>query len=411
MEMSEVQSNSIPPSDTCLQSELQVVCRAFDRGLDHKWENFCTEFKQLWGQFQKECIQSSQKLVLAEKEAADVRYDTILSDFNGMKAKLGDLERYNQLLQEKLDSTQEEMKSLSAVSMTIQWEKRVTLKQAECQRLTQQVEKLQKINTTLKRENTLLNTQLEQWNHEESLHDTSINDSPPAAPVTVEWVPTEAYAETPCLTESQPDDSNEQPTPQLVIADATEHTNQTSAVLETVCTDNHSTEQLALCEPQDIQESDAKQHLMELSLEIPSSVAQTVEPDTEVPSEPHVEVTTEPQPMPNLANDTTEVLKVLIPDVAETPMQENTEHPVSNSVVGAAEVPTEVTTPLETDESVEASPTITYTVKKLKRKKTDESKTTYLLGSNNVLYTWTENDQPGEEVGVKSTRGYKFHKK
>lgn len=410
MDMSEVQSHSIPPSDTCLQSELQVVCRAFDRGLDHKWENFCTEFKQLWGQFQKECIQSSQKLVLAEKEAADVRYDTILSDFNGMKAKLGDLERYNQLLQEKLDSTQEEMKSLSAVSMTIQWEKRVTMKQAECQRLTQQVEKLQKINTTLKRENTLLNTQLEQWNHEKSLHDTSLNDIPPVAPVTVELVPPEASVEIPCLTESQPDCSNEQTTPQLAIADATEQTDHTSVVLESVNTDDHSVEP-ALCEPKDTPESDAKQHSMESSLEILSSVAQTVEPDTEVLSEPHVDVTTGPQPMPNLANDTAEVPKVLIPDVAETPMEEATEHHVSNSVMDAPEVPTEVSKPSETDESVEAPPTITYTVKKLKRKKTDESKTTYLLGSNNVLYAWTENDQPGEEVGVKSSRGYKFHKK
>lgn len=410
MEMSEVQSNSIPSDASCLQSELQVVCRAFDRGLDHKWENFCTEFKQLWGQFQKECIQSSQKLVLAEKEAADVRYDTILSDFNDMKAKLGDLERYNQLLQEKLDSTQEEMKSLSAVSMTIQWEKRVTMKQAECQRLTQQVEKLQKINTTLKRENTLLNTQLEQWNHEESLHDTSINDSPPAAPIAVELVPTEASVETPCLTESQPDGSNEQPTPQLANADANEHTDHTSVVLESVNTDYHSIEP-ALCEPKDAPENDAEQHSMESSLEIPSSVAQTVEPDTEVPSEHHVEVTTEPQPTPNLANDTTEVPKVLILDVTEPPMQEATKQHVSHSVVGAAEIPSEVTTPSETDESVEATPAITYTVKKLKRKKTDESKTTYLLGSNNVLYAWTENDQPGEEVGVKSARGYKFHKK
>lgn len=419
MDMSEVQSHSSPPSDTCLQSELQVVCRAFDRGLDHKWENFCTEFKQLWGQFQKECIQSSQKLVLAEKEAADVRYDTILSDFNGMKTKLGDLERYNQLLQEKLDSTQEEMKSLSAVSMTIQWEKRVATKQAECQRLTQQVEKLQKMNTTLKRENTLLNTQLEQWNHEESLR-TSTHE-------TVESTLKEASVETPVLdtTESQPNESSEQSAPPLDVDAAAEHTDQAPVQSDTATTDDLSTQpEPTLCDSKDTQESHTK-HSEESTEHAPDAFAPSAENDTEVPLEPKVEVataaktdvspneeTTNPPSMTNVKNDTTEVPKASSSHVAEPPVEQaNAQPPVPDSGVDAPEVATEESQSLANDAPNEGTPAITYTLKKLKRRKTDDSKTTYLLGSNNVLYTWTENDQPGEEVGVKSARGYKFHKK
>ena len=154
--------------DPSVDAEIATVRHALDRSLDEKWDHFRTDFRELWGQFQTECIESSHKLVVAEKAAADGRYAVLKDAYDKVKAKCADVDRYNQLLQEKLDQTQAEMKSLSAVSMTIQWEKRVASKQAECERLTKQLETQKQVNTTLKRENTLLNTQLEQWSDAEA---------------------------------------------------------------------------------------------------------------------------------------------------------------------------------------------------------------------------------------------------
>ena len=122
--------------DPSVDAEIETVRHALDRSLDEKWDHFRTDFRELWGQFQTECIESSHKLVVAEKAAADERYAVLKDAYDKVKAKCADVDRYNQLLQEKLDQTQAEMKSLSAVSMTIQWEKRVASKQAECERLT-----------------------------------------------------------------------------------------------------------------------------------------------------------------------------------------------------------------------------------------------------------------------------------
>ena len=77
----------------------------------------------------------------------------------------------------------------------------------------------------------------------------------------------------------------------------------------------------------------------------------------------------------------------------------------------AAPEPAPPTTPTATPADSPEPPAITYTLKKLKRKKTDTEKTLFMLGTDDVLYAWTEGDVPGAAVGTKTARGYKFTKR
>ena len=55
------------------------------------------------------------------------------------------------------------------------------------------------------------------------------------------------------------------------------------------------------------------------------------------------------------------------------------------------------------------SPRIEYTLKKIKRKRSDTSKTEYLLGTDGYLYEYHNDLQsPGQRVGKKLEKGYTF---
>ena len=91
---------------------------------------------------------------------------------------------------------------------------------------------------------------------------------------------------------------------------------------------------------------------------------------------------------------------------AEAPVDVPTTEPLLPESTASPE-----TSSISTTVDVPEPPVITYTLKKLKRKKTDTEKTPFLLGSDNVLYAWTEGNLPGEVVGTKMGKGYKFTKK
>ena len=392
--------------DPSVDAEIETVRHALDRSLDEKWDHFRTDFRELWGQFQTECIESSHKLVVAEKAAADGRYAVLKDAYDKVKAKCADVDRYNQLLQEKLDQTQAEMKSLSAVSMTIQWEKRVASKQAECERLTKQLETQKQVNTTLKRENTLLNTQLEQWSDAREAEAVgTAKDASHATEVTTEagkaTDATEAVATAVATAAATAMDATEAAATAAAKAmDATE-----AATAEATRNTAPSLASPAATEVPEAETEAAETKAATTRLvDVDASDPATVSPTVTLEGEPTA-VAAEPPP-------TAETIETAAPeDTAVTSSTAPDPTTPSEPVEVAAPEPAPPTTPTTTPADSPEPPAITYTLKKLKRKKTDTEKTPFLLGSDDVLYAWTESDVPGAAVGTKTARGYKFTKK
>jgi DNA polymerase III gamma/tau subunit len=387
--------------DPAIDAEIATVRHALDRSLDEKWDHFRTDFRELWGQFQTECIESSHKLVVAEKAAADGRYAVLKDAYDKVKAKCADVDRYNQLLQEKLDHVQAEMKSLSAVSMTIQWEKRVASKQAECERLTKQLETQKQVNTTLKRENTLLNTQLEQWS------DAREAEAVRKAKEATEAEAAEAAGKAKDATEAAATaaakavDATEAAT--MAAAKAMDATEAAATAEATNNTDASSTSPAATEAPKAETEA-AATSLVDVEASNPVTKPPTVALETE-----QAAVASEPTPTAEAA-ETTETAAPE-DDAAVTSSTAPEPMTFSEPAEAVAPEPAPPATPTTTPVDPPAPPAITYTLKKLKRKKADTEKTPFLLGSDDVLYAWTEGDVPGAAVGTKTARGYKFTKK
>ena len=379
--------------DPSVDAEIETVRHALDRSLDEKWDHFRTDFRELWGQFQKECIESSHKLVVAEKAAADERFAALKDAYDKVKAKCADVDRYNQLLQEKLDQTQAEMKSLSAVSMTIQWEKRVASKQAECERLTKQLETQKQVNTTLKRENTLLNTQLEQWSDAREAETVAkVKDATKAEAAMAADKAKEATEAAAMAAATAMDATEAAATAAGKAMDATEAAEATNN------TDASSTSPAATEAPKAETEAAATSLVDDVEASNP-----TAEPPTVTLEAEQAAVASEPTPTAETAAPEDDAA-VTSPTASE-PMTS------SEPVEAVAPEPAPPATPTTTPAEPPAPPAITYTLKKLKRKKTDTEKTPFLLGSDDVLYAWTEGDVPGAAVGTKTARGYKFTKK
>lgn len=325
--MQELDSSELVRCYNTTTREFDVIRLALDESLDKKWETFSSEFRTLWSQFQTECIESSHKLVVAEKRVADERYSTLDDAFSRVKQKCADYERYNQLLQEKLDNIQEEMKSLSSVSMTIQWEKRVADKENECMRLKEQLDKQKRINTTLKRENTLLNTQLERM-----------------------------------------EDSNKIASCDFADASASASKNAMDAAFFV----SEKVDKLSAIMTQEGQSN-------------VDSTTQQSSKNSEVQADSYEK------------HDNADIPQTVL----SSSVSENREYEPELQQLNIQSV-----------SSLNDSPkSITYTLKKLKRRKNDTEKTKFLLGTNNLLYQWTDGDIPGQVVGNKTTKGYKFLKK
>ena len=383
--------------DPSVDAEIETVRHALDRSLDEKWDHFRTDFRELWGQFQTECIESSHKLVVAEKAAADERYAVLKDAYDKVKAKCADVDRYNQLLQEKLDQTQAEMKSLSAVSMTIQWEKRVASKQAECERLTKQLETQKQVNTTLKRENTLLNTQLEQW-----------SDAREAEAAEKTKGVTEAEA---AKTKGRAKEATE-----AAAMAASKAMDATEAAATAAGKAMDATEAAATAKPTSniaaSSESPATTVAPKAETEPAATSSVHVEASNPVTEPPTVALEAEQAAVASEPTPTAEAAAPTAPEVdaaATSPPAPDPTTP-SEPVEVAAPEPAPPTTPTTMPADSPEPPAITYTLKKLKRKKTDTEKTLFMLGSDDVLYAWTEGDVPGAAVGTKTARGYRFLK-
>jgi DNA polymerase III gamma/tau subunit len=381
--------------DPSVDAEIATVRHALDRSLDEKWDHFRTDFRELWGQFQTECIESSHKLVVAEKAAADGRYAVLKDAYDKVKAKCADVDRYNQLLQEKLDHVQAEMKSLSAVSMTIQWEKRVASKQAECERLTKQLETQKQVNTTLKRENTLLNTQLEQWSDAREAEaaakakDATEAEAAMAADKAMDATEAAATAAAKAM------DATEAAT--MAAAKAMDATEAAATAEATNNTDASSTSPAATEAPK------AETEAAATSLVVVEASNPVTKPPTVALEAEQAAVASEPTPTAETAAPEDDA--AVTSSTAPEPMTS------TEPVEAVAPEPAPPATPTTTPVDPPAPPAITYTLKKLKRKKADTEKTPFLLGSDDVLYAWTEGDVPGAAVGTKTARGYKFTKK
>ena len=405
--------------DPSVDAEIATVRHALDRSLDEKWDHFRTDFRELWGQFQTECIESSHKLVVAEKAAADERFAALKDAYDKVKAKCADVDRYNQLLQEKLDQTQAEMKSLSAVSMTIQWEKRVASKQAECERLTKQLETQKQVNTTLKRENTLLNTQLEQWSDAREAEavakakDATETEAEAAMAAAKVKEATEAAAtaaatamdatEAAATAAAKAMDATEAAT--MAAATAMDATEAAATAETTNNTDASSTSPAATEAPKAETEAAATSLV---DVEAPDPVT---EPPTVALEAEQAAVASEPTPTAETAAPEDDA--AVTSSTAPEPMTSTEPVPMTSTepVEAVAPEPATPVAPTTTPAAPPAPPAITYTLKKLKRKKADTEKTPFLLGSDDVLYAWTEGDVPGAAVGTKTARGYKFTKK
>ena len=162
---------------------------------DH-WEDFRRESQRHFSTFHKDYIEPSVHFIEKEKKDADAKYTALEKLHTAMTNKCSDLERYNTLLQEKIESVENEMKSFSQVSMIAKWEKRLHNKSIECTRIQASLDKSIAFTHRLQQENTLLNTRLEK---EDLLRQQQLCTTPKPAPniQSVAQEPTaEALAET-----------------------------------------------------------------------------------------------------------------------------------------------------------------------------------------------------------------------
>jgi len=324
---------------------------------DH-WEDFRRESQRHFSTFHKDYIEPSVHFIEKEKKDADAKYTALEKLHTAMTNKCSDLERYNTLLQEKIESVENEMKSFSQVSMIAKWEKRLHNKSIECTRIQASLDKSIAFTHRLQQENTLLNTRLEK---EDLLRQQQLCTTPKPTP-NIQSVAQEPTAE--ALAETVP-------TVEAALTEEAVHVEATQAPAVEVPPTETETEPPAPA----VEEAPAKTEATPApAVEVPPAETEPPAPAVEVPpaeTEPPAPAKTEATPAPQAPAPTS------APDSVDRQ---------TNADVADDDVTTRATD-------------VTYKVKMMKRSRQDAEKTKYMLGTDKVLYEWREGDVAGAVVG------------
>jgi hypothetical protein len=348
---------------------------------DH-WEDIRRESQQHFYTFHKDYIEPSVHFIEKEKKDADAKYAELEKIHTVMTNKCSDLERYNTLLQEKIESVENEMKSFSQVSMIAKWEKRLHDKSLECTRIQESLDKSIAFTHRLQQENILLNSRLEK---DELLRQQQLCTTPAMiVPAETPNPDTEMTPPNRTVHKEVSIDVNEEPVASPKTDSSTgADTERTTAVRvpdepepEAPKATGADTERTTTVRVPDEPEPEAPK-ATEAEFEEPA-------PATEAEFE-------EPAPAPEAEFEE--------PAPAPEPKPEEPE-PVS-TVVADVE---------DTSRAIE----VTYKVKMLKRSRQSIEKTKYLLGTDKLLYEWKDGDIAGEVVGQqlekKGRNVFKFNK-
>ena len=368
-----------------LQCGVLQLQEAIDACMKKHWDDFRKDAQQHFDVFRKDYIEPSIHFIEHEKKEADSKYDLLQQEHNAMRTKCSDLERYNSLLQEKIETIEKEMASFSQVSMIAKWEKRLHVKNQECEKIQDSLDKSKAHVHRLQQENTLLNTRLEK----QDLHlaqctfegkdgvigeftmDT-IENVPCSNPSnTVDKEALLSQTETkPSTTEASVLTPVEPMNQSRVIQEQEKHVKDVCNHVEVVTspTEQENTHQLA--ETMSMNKSQHADHV-----EVHDQGNKNIEPG-------FVDKESED-------DDTLHVQKVKT-DVMQSDNQKEQEESVSQ---------TDITKTNESATVINQEERVSYTVKMLKRFSKDKAKTKYMLGTDKKLYEWCEGNVPGKEVG------------
>ena len=403
--------NTITPNAT-LQCGVMQLQDTIEACMKNHWDDFRRDSQQHFATFHKDYIAPSVLFIETEKKHADEKYKQLEVKYTSLQTKCNDLERYNALLQEKLEAVETEMKSFSQVSMIAKWEKRLHSKSQECLNIQNALDKLKANVHRLKQENTLLNTRLEKeellkQQHCSAVTDTQVINAEPS----IQYA-TEATTETtnkddePIVSNTQPDEAKEvkeplaPPTPAIEANEADEPPNQPVEADEPpnqpVEADEPPTPAVEADEP-----TAEPQNTPHPPTPIPTQAETVQDTDTidgeqsKAEGEPHDRPSTpkvEPDNTLSVANEASTppqpVQSVEVPTDAEPSEQRSTIQEAKED--GAPDVNTLLH---------ERQPDVTYKVKMLKRQRKDTEKTKYLFGTDKKLYEWKDGDVPGVVVG------------
>ena len=414
-----------------LHEGVQQLQKTIDNKLQTHLETFRREYKQHWLEFNTDYIQPSVQFIGNEKKALDNKYQKLEKEYQSAKSKCADLERYNTLLQEKIEAVENDMQSLTQVSMIARWEKKLANKSRECDDLRFRLEKEKLRANTLQTENTFLNTQLEKWSGQHERGSTVVactdsrkncnqsnanNNDPPTRTTTPVCTPP--------------------PTSNVVEADFERMKPETNTEQQHECVDSEGSLKLSIKTTDGVSHDSHNDKEDNKSLPVPSQLSLIPPPLHRNENHKNVNDQDKPQNTPAMSDgcdgqsvgNTTPGVRDLKNVQHTTKSTNETESVLEN--IASNERATESTTQSEkTQEAdppvpkqepqpdpapeIETVPQVTYVVKKLKRRRTDKDKTTYMLGSDSKLYEWTSGDVPGVELGYQSIRNgtvvYKFH--
>jgi hypothetical protein len=401
-------------SVTDLADHFQQLQRTLNEHLDTHMTAFREEYTRSWQAFYAECIQPSVDFIGTEKKEMDAKYRAIHAQYMDATQKCADLERYNALLREKIETVENEMKTLTQVSMITKWENRLAKKTKECEQIQAKLEKEKRRAESYRAENTLLNTQLEKL----SAASVGEDGSPPSEPTQNKAdrgqvlcssesetetgvVPNKgaqsAMCQNTCL------EGKIDPKPATESGSVEERhqegqrqppTEQDETTITTTTTTTKTTATaMATVMPPD-----------ELVLKTVNTPVVQDEPDTTT-----TDTATDGTTMP-LAPEADNATCSEGRDLHEEPQAPTSaEEAQENGVLDSGLVT------LEDEQKEPKAPEVTYTIKPIRRYKGDANKTMFLLGSDAKLYECLDGNIPGAEIGVGVTRSdgrtsYKFHK-
>lgn len=393
------------PALKCGVMQLQDV---IEECMQKHWDEFRKDSQRHFDSFRKEYIEPSVQFIENEKREADSKYVCLQNDYNTMKRKCSDLERYNTLLQEKLETMEKEMVSFSQVSMIAKWEKRLHTKNQECERIQESLDKTKAHVIRLQRENTLLNTQLER--REEQLVQSSFEGKigvigeftmDKRAVLTNHSGDTKTSGDA-CFLSTHlshsailSEDQTSKPHDDGISALPDDVVTKTSVVHGKSTADKSyiaPSQEADNVEEKDKSLVDAKQKPNE-PLYIIHDRQESMESNNGVDDNTSNHLVTEIVNDSEPASDSTLEKKADIPK--ESIVHEKgieTAKTFNQFTVGGKEVD-------HSEMDCASEERVIYTVKRLKRTKDDKEKTKYMFGSDKKLYEWQDGDQPGNEVG------------
>lgn len=400
-------TNTETLSNASLQCGAVQLQDTVERCMKNHWEDFRRDSQHYFQTFYTDYIEPSIQFIEKEKQNANEKYRLLENDNSQLKSKCSDLERYNTLLQEKIEAVEKEMKSFSQVSMIAKWEKQLHDKSKECKMLQASLDKSKRVAHRLKQENTVLNTRLELL-EKETRRRNFVSSARSYLQTAVVAPQTDSRASTITTAEKVVN------TVDFEVGEA--ELSEATPQHHTILTAAQTTSTAIAPEPRVVtalEESDTCVHSTNTTHNEMSAVsvvgisnkpilASMVETSNK-PAESDLDaivcvVDKRTTSLETVDDSGEETQKQPDKNTEASPLLSNCEDVrISSAEEGTELVNRKDADALKTTERCESD--ITYKIKMLKRSRNDAEKTKYLFGSDKNLYQWREGNVPGALVG------------